>query len=446
MRGRWLLLMLQHHLIGDHTTLDLLAEEIHAHLRGREKELPTPLPFRNLVAHARLGVSKEQHKAFFTQMLGDVDTPTAPFGLLEVHGDHTAMAEASVALDPELSSRIRSNARRLGVSPASLCHLAWALVLARVSGRQDVVFGTVLFGRMAGGEGADRVMGPFINTLPLLIRIGEQSVRDSVRHTQIVLAELLRHEHASLALAQRCSRVSAPAPLFSALLNYRHIAPSANPTSNDALEGTEWIDGEERTTYPFDLSIDDLGEGFRLVAQVADSIDPLRICEFVRTALATLVTALELAPDTPVIELDLLPPAERRLVLHEWNDTAQPFPRDQCVHQLFEEQVARTPDAIAAVFEDRELTYAELNSQANQLAHYLLEHDVKPDDRVAICMERGLEMVVGLLAVLKAGGAYVPMDLAYPDERLAFMLKDSGARLLLTQSRFATRFAETLLA
>ena len=117
------------------------------------------------------------------------------------------------------------------MSVASLCHLAWALVLARITGREDVVFGTVLFGRMQGGEGADRVMGPFINTLPLRIQIGDQSVLESIRHTHTLLAELLGHEHASLALAQRCSAVQAPAPLFSSLLNYRHSEGAPVPTS-----------------------------------------------------------------------------------------------------------------------------------------------------------------------------------------------------------------------
>ena len=128
------------------------------------------------MAQARLGVSQQEHEAFFRQMLGDVDEPTAPFGLLDVQGDGSGIEEARLALDADLARRLRANARRLGVSAASLCHLAWAQVLAKVSGREDVVFGTVLFGRMQGGEGADRVMGLFINTLPVRIPIGEEGV------------------------------------------------------------------------------------------------------------------------------------------------------------------------------------------------------------------------------------------------------------------------------
>src|SRR5262249_51236126 len=152
--------------------------------------------------------------------------PTLPFGLLDVRGDGSDIEQAHLSLDGDLARRLRVGARRLGVSAASLCHLAWARVLAKVSGREDVVFGTVLFGRMQGSEGAGRIMGLFINTLRVRIMIGNEGTEASVRRTHMLLSDLLRHEHASLALAQRCSAVPAPAPLFSALLNYRH-SPSA---------------------------------------------------------------------------------------------------------------------------------------------------------------------------------------------------------------------------
>ena len=221
-RGRWLLLMLTHHLTSDHESLEVQREEISAHLRGLESELPAPLPFRNYVAQARLGVSREEHERFFRGMLGDVEEPTAPYGLLDVWGEGRGIEEARLPVAGELGARLRRRARALGVSAASLFHLAWAQVLARLSGRADVVFGTLLFGRMQGGEGADRVMGPFINTLPVRIGVGEEGVEAAVRRTHALLADLLRHEHASLALAQRCSGVAAPAPLFTSLLNYRH--------------------------------------------------------------------------------------------------------------------------------------------------------------------------------------------------------------------------------
>jgi amino acid adenylation domain-containing protein len=428
-RDRWLLLTLMHHLTGDHESLELQQEEISAHLRGLESDLPAPLPFRNYVAQARLGVSRDEHERFFGGMLGDIDEPTAPFGLLDAWGEGHGIGEARLAVADDLSARLRRRARALGVSAASLCHLAWAQVLARVSGRSDVVFGTLLFGRMQGGEGADRVMGPLINTLPVRIGVGEEAVDAAVRRTHALLADLLRHEHASLALAQRSSGVAAPAPLFTSLLNYRHGGRTKQPR-----EGVRGIGAEERTNYPVTLNVDDRGEGFSLTAQVAAPADAEQVCRLMHTALEGLVEALEVTPGRAVGSLDVLPEAERRQVVEEWNRTAAEVPADRCIHELFEAQVERTPDAVALRFEEASLTYAELNARANRLAHHLRGRGVGPEVRVGVLMERSLEMVVSLLAVLKAGGAYVPLDPGLPAERLAYMLDDSGVPLVLVQA------------
>ncbi|HEU4881299.1 MAG TPA: amino acid adenylation domain-containing protein, partial [Longimicrobium sp.] len=447
-RGRWLLLMLMHHLSGDHETVEVLQEEISAHLLGREAELPAPLPFRNYVAQARLGVSQEEHEHFFRGMLEDIDVPTAPYGLLDVWGEGLGIGEAWLPVEGDLSARLRRRARALGVSAASLCHLAWAQVLARLSGREDVVFGTLLFGRMQGGEGSDRVMGPFINTLPVRIGVGEEGTEAAVRRTHALLADLLRHEHASLALAQRASGVAAPAPLFTSLLNYRHGGGSRRPQAGQAgqaeqseqseqagqaLEGMRGIGGQERTNYPVMLAVDDWGEAFSMSAQVVAPVDPRRVCRLMHTALERLVEALEIAPERAIGSLDVLPEAERREVVEVWNGTAAEAPADRCIHELFETQAARTPDAVAVRFEEDSLTYGELNARTNQLAHFLRRRGVGPEVRVGICLERSLEMVVSLLAVLKAGGAYVPLDPSLPAERLAYMLDDSATPVLLTR-------------
>src|SRR4030095_6964355 len=181
------------------------------------------LPYRNLVAQARLGARREEHEAYFRRLLGDVEEPTAPEGLLNVRGDGSGIEQTRLQVDPDLARRLREQARKLGVSAASLFHVVWAWVLARVSGRQDVVFGTLLLARMQGGPNSDQALGLFLNTLPMRIRVAEEGAEESVRRAHMQLAELLRHEHAPLALAQRCSAVPAPTPLFSSLLNYRHV-------------------------------------------------------------------------------------------------------------------------------------------------------------------------------------------------------------------------------
>ncbi|MGY4306193.1 amino acid adenylation domain-containing protein [Bradyrhizobium sp. USDA 4369] len=429
--GGWLLLLQFHHLVMDHTGLEVLSEEIASHLAGEAERLAAPLPFRTYVAQARLGMSREQHEAFFRGMLGKVSEPTAPFGLLDVQGDGSEIAEAHLELAPELAERLRSQARALGVSTASLFHVAFAQLLARSCGRSEVVFGTVLFGRLQGGEGTERALGLFINTLPLRVEVGEQSVAASVREVQRHLAELLRHEHAPLALAQRCSGVAAPVPLFSSLLNYRHSAMDGS-ADRRAWEGIELLHAEERTNYPLVLSVDDLGEGFTLTAQVEAAVGAARICAFMATALEGLAEALERTPERPLRQIDVLPDAERHRIVVEWNATAADYPQDVCVHELFEAQAERTPDAVAVVHEDRQLSYAELNAQANRLAHHLRGLGVRPDDRVAICIERSIDLVAAELAILKCGAAYVPLDPAYPAERLAFMIEDCEASLVLT--------------
>ncbi|MES2939619.1 MAG: non-ribosomal peptide synthase/polyketide synthase [Pseudomonadota bacterium] len=433
--GRWMVLLRLHHAVADHTALELIQHEVQAHLEGRAAELPAPLPFRNFVAQARLGVPKQEHEDFFRRMLGDLEEPTAPFGLSEVQGDGIAIRESRQRLDRELALALRRCAAASAVSVASLCHLAWALVLARTAGRDDVVFGTVLFGRMQGGEGSHRVLGLFINTLPLRVQVGTASAREGVQDVHRLLAQLIRHEHAPLALAQRCSGVAAPTPLFSSLFNYRYSAdathsPDAQPAA--AWEGIDSLGAVERTNYAFTMSVDDLGEGLGLTAQVESSIDPDRICAFMREALQGLVEALTHAPELPLHRIGVLDAAERDQLLVGWNATQAAYPSTLCMHELVEVQAGATPEAVALVHGERRLSYRELDAQSNRLAHHLRTLGVGPDARVAVCVQRSERMVVALLAVLKAGGAYVPLDPAYPAERLAYMLQDSQPRVMLT--------------
>ncbi|MDX0061335.1 non-ribosomal peptide synthetase, partial [Sinorhizobium meliloti] len=332
--GRWLLLVLQHHLIGDHTTAEVMHAEVRAVLDGRAHELPAPQPFRNLVAQARLGVDAKAHEEFFQEQLADIDEPTMPFGLSEVRGDGSGVGEAQRMLPQALNDRLRQQARRLGVSLASLCHLAWGQVMARSSGREQVVFGTVLFGRMHAGAGADRAMGLFINTLPVRLDLDGTGVEASVRTTHARLSELLAHEHASLALAQRCSGVAAPAPLFSALLNYRHNTPAAACEADDVLSGMERLGGEERTNYPLTLSVEDFGEALGLTAQVVEPVSADRVCGYMQQVLEQLAEALEHAPNRPVRDLDILPAAERTYLLEDLNRTAAAYPSERCIHEL----------------------------------------------------------------------------------------------------------------
>ncbi|WP_141700435.1 condensation domain-containing protein, partial [Pseudomonas sp. BIOMIG1BDMA] len=424
-----------HHLVMDHTALDTVQQEMRKILLGHGEALGHAVPYRNYVAQARLGSSEAEHEAFFREMLGTLDEPTLPFGLQDVQGEGHGVGEATHLLDVDLSLRLREQARQAGVSAASLFHLAWARVLGTLSGRQNVVFGTVLLGRMQGGEGADRALGMFINTLPLRVDVAQVSVQGAVKSTHARLTALLGHEHASLALAQRCSGVAATTPLFNALLNYRHSAGVEDAVEMDqAWHGMYLLHAEERTNYPITLSVDDLGEQFNLSALVVSPIEARRICDYLLTAVTHLVQALEQTPQLPLEHVTVLPEEEARQVLQAFNATARAYPDGQTVHDVFQQQAAATPHAVAAVQGAVSLTYGELNARANQLAHHLLELGAAPGERVAILLERSLDLLVAQLAISKCAAVYVPLDVNAPTDRQAFMIEDSGARWVLTTS------------
>jgi len=323
--------LLHHHLIDDNTSLRYVLAEIEAHLLGRAEELGKPMPFRNLVAEARLGVSREEQERFFRERLGDVEEATLPFGMGNAQGDGRGIEEAREEVEEGLGKRIREVAGRMGVSAASVCHVAWGQVIGRVSGREDVVYGTVMLGRMQGGEGGERVMGLFINTLPVRMQVGGEGAEASVRKMHEELGELLRYEHASLALAQRCSGVAAPMPLFTGLLNYRHAGKLGRGGEGEGGEeekawmGVEVLGGEERTNYPFTLSIDDEGGRFGLVAQVQRPVGARRVCGYMKRALESLVEALEREPRRALRSLEVVPEEEREQLVNGWNQTEREY-------------------------------------------------------------------------------------------------------------------------
>ncbi|WP_405402101.1 amino acid adenylation domain-containing protein [Streptomyces sp. NBC_01104] len=438
--GRHLVLLRMHHVVQDHTTKDVLLREIRAFLGGREAELPRPMPFRAFVAQAHGATEREAQERHFAALLGDVTEPTAPYGLIDVRGDGDGMTRATVDCTPELTGRLRTLARRLGVSLAPVMHLVWARVLATVSGRDDVVFGTVLFGRMNAGAGADRVPGPYMNTLPVRARTGDTGVLDAVAAMRGQLAGLLEHEHAPLAAAQRASGVPGDAPLFTSFLNYRHLAAEHDgtgaPGADGALEGIRTIYTHDRSNYPLSAAVnDDGGDRLGLAVDAVSPIDPHAVAELMHTATRNLAAALENALDGAPQErlgtVPLLDAAQRRLLLTDWNSTARDF-GTALVPELIGARAAETPDAIALVDGDEQVPYGELVTRANRLAHFLTAQGIGPESVVGLCLPRGAAQTVAVLGIWKAGAAYLPVDPEHPADRIAFVLADSGAAMLLT--------------
>ena len=424
-----------HHMVCDHQSWDLVLTEAIACLKGGEHELPAPGIYRDYVVWALANARTQDAEAFFGKQLGDVEDSTAPFGLFNVHGDGNHIEEARQILEPGLAQRVRIQARSLGMSAARLFHAAWALVVARTSGRDDVVYGSVLLAAQRRQARAERTLGLFVNTLPLRLNLRKLTALQLVQETCSQLGETLKHEQASLTLAQRCSGNAGPAPLFTAVLNYRHSVGHSvvDPRSEwTGAAGIRVLAHQYRTNYPVGMSVDNLGHEFSLIAQTEPPVDPARIIGYFQTAVRSLVDALEQAPQTRALSLSVLPESERYRLIESFNATGADYPEDRLIHELFEEQVRSTPHAVAVVHEERALTYLELNSRANQLARYLREEGAYPERLVALCIERSVDMLVGLLGVLKAGGAYVPLDPTNPFERLEHVLNDARPIVILT--------------
>jgi hypothetical protein len=428
--GRWMLLQLIHQLIGDHVASEMMNLEVEPILHGLEHSPPIPRTLDNPVSQASQ-VSTDDHDKFFIAMLGDVESPTLPFGLSNAHTNGEDITESSLALPQDLNDRLRFHAKQMGVTLASLYYVAWAQVMARTSGQDNVVFGTAL----SGGQEWDNAMGPLINTLPFRCDT-DVLVRECIRRTHVQLGALLEHRRAALSLAQRCSAVPSGTPLFTALFRYSNKVPSfGNADGHRVMSPNQEEDslmGQlDRTNYPLAMTVDESGSSTRLTLQAAQPIDPSQVCGYMRQALESLVKALEDDIDIPMSDLEIIPAQERQLILQTWNETQHEYPEHLCIHYLFEQQVERTPEATAVVYMDQSLTYGELNTRANRLAHHLIGSGVQPDDPVAICVDRSLEMIVGVLAILKAGGAYVPLDPTYASERLRDILTDAAPRIVI---------------
>ncbi|MFF6976063.1 amino acid adenylation domain-containing protein, partial [Streptomyces tsukubensis] len=425
-----------HHMVQDHMGMDVLLRELRAVLSGEASRLGPALPFRDFVAQTRR-VPRAEHERFFSALLGDVTDTTAPLGVTDVRGDGTDTATGVTPIPDDVVTHLRRAARDLGVSPATVLHVVWARVLAALSGRDDVVFGTVLFGRMNAGQGSDRVLGPFINTLPVRVRTDRDGLRDAVARMRTQLAELLEHEHAPLAVAQRSSGLPGDVPLFTSLFNYRYIGPQTEAASAPATAERQTVDGirsvysRERTNYPLAVSVNDLGNaGMSVTVQAVAPIDPDHVGQLLRTATEHAVTALTTAPDAPLTGIDVLDDTERDRILHRWNDTAETADAATIV-DLFRRHAEAEPDRDAVVADGIRTTYRELDEAAGQLAAHLRGLGVGTESVVALCLPRDDRMITAMTAVWQAGAAYLPIDSRLPADRVSFMLADSGAHLLL---------------
>ncbi len=408
---------------------------------GEQAVLIERRPYRDHVLWLKqhLTENREGAQTFFKALLEGFETPTNMTSLQLVPPRDAERERGYGAptfrLSIEASQAVRAACDTHDLSVSAFIEAAWALVLAAFSGTDDVVFGSTRACRRSAPSGSEDCIGLFINTVPVRAKLDpKQSVIELVKALRTQQLASRAVEHTPLVDVQAASALARGTQLFETI-----VVVSANhqDTRLKAL-GSMWLDRDfdlhSQTNFPINLmAYCDTELHFKLSHDRSrvDDRNAARIIELTRSVLE----AMALHPERAVGELPRVPAQELARLLHDWNATSCAYPERACLHELFEAQVAKTPDAIAVVYRSQKLSYRELDARANQVAHKLRAMGVGPDAMVGVFVERSLEMIVGLLGILKAGGAYVPMDPSYPAARIAMMIEDTRVSVLCTLER-----------
>ncbi|WP_434659697.1 amino acid adenylation domain-containing protein [Paenibacillus polymyxa] len=434
-----------HHIVMDGWCLSLINKEVfesYAALQeGRVPELAPAVPYSRFIEW----LEAQDRKAatdYWSSYLSGYEQQTALPAVKSGRksGGYTASDWVTV-LERELTLRVEETAKRYQVTMNTLLQTVWGIVLQKYNNHRDVVFGSVVSGRPSDIIGVEGIIGLFINTIPvrILSEAGE-SFAEVMKKTQE--QALASHAYDTYPLFE----IQALTDQKQDLIN--HIMVFENYPVDEQVEEME-IDGQELSPISNVVALEQTNYDLNVVVMPGECVKirfMYNALNYDQTDIERLhghfVNLLEqtlLNPNVRVEELELVTAAEKQQITREFNDTASAYPDNETIHKLFEEQAERTPDHIAVALGHQTLTYRELNETANRLARTLRDAGVKPDEPVGILTERSLDMITGTLAILKAGGAYVPIDSQYPEDRIRYMLEDSGAKLLLAQQDLLDR-------
>jgi amino acid adenylation domain-containing protein len=449
--GEHILLITQHHIISDGWSIGLLVDEVRtlyeAAIGATAAQLPElPIQYADYAAWQRdwlQGDVLQRHLEFWRGHLEG-----AP-GLLELPTDRPRPARQSyagghveLALDAGLTGGLRALAEQHGVTLFMVLLAGWATLLARLSGQRDIVIGTPVANRQR--TETEGLIGFFVNTLALRVRLSDElSVAEllaSVKASMLDAYEYQQLPFDHVVEELKPVRSMSYGPIFQVMLNL-HNTPADTEVGMSCLSFSHVQTPENTAQCDLLLALQEGQQTIGGSINFASDLFDRATVEGFAAQLQVLLAAMAADAGQAVARLPLLSASERERVLEGFNQTAAGFPRGQLMHQLFEQQAAARPEAPALAFGEVQWSYAELNRRANQVAHYLRALGVRPDERVAICLERGPALVAGLLGILKAGAAYVPLDPAYPAQRLAFMLQDSAPAALLTEAALAAPLA-----
>ena len=440
--SRWVMVLTNHHLVLDGWSLSVLLNELVA-LYSQQQDggadiLPAPRAYRDYLTWLTRQ-DADAARAYWRQRLAGA--AALPEVLDRPPGKPQGMAERRLTLSEEMVAELRGFVRRHGLTLGTLIHAAWAVVLAQYTGQKDVVFGTTVAGRPGELAGIERMVGLFINTLPLRVSVETDAVVvDWLKQLHALQLDDQRHGYASLAEIQRAADgAGGGGDLFQTLVVVENYPLAAALVDGNGADRAGFrltaASALERTHYPLTLIVLPRHSlEFRL------SFDRARVEE---AGVARLIGHLErvlrflaATPEGRLSELSLLSPEERQTITVDWNATAAVVPATT-LPALFAAQAARDPAAVAVVCGGARFGYGALDARSNQLARRLIGLGVGPETVVGLALERSVELVVAVLAVLKAGGCYLPLDAGHPPARLAFLLADAGAALVLTTAALA---------
>jgi amino acid adenylation domain-containing protein len=432
-----------HHLIMDGWSRALLVREVFtfydAFCRSEEREIEGVRPYGEYIRWLqRQDMGKAEQ--YWRKQLGGVKEPTR-LGIDKQGAGkrERGYGEQEVRLSEKVTAELVKVCRKQQVTMNTIVQGAWAIVLSRYSGREEVVYGTTVSGRPAEMEGVEGMVGLFINTLPVRVRVeGEEEVGEWLRRIQRQQVEMREYEYSPLVEIQKWSEIERGQALFESILVFENYPgePSLGKRGDNLEEKRQAsirrVQGFDRTNYPLTVVI---GAGSELAFRVAYSRGHYDSASIERLLDHYLRLLRAIAEDSQkrLRELSMLSPSEVNQILLEWNDTDTDYPRYASVHQLFELQARERADSIAVVSGSEQVTYAELNRRASNLAHLLTSLELGVESLVGLFLSRPPDVILGMLAVLKAGCAYVPIDPSYPRDRIALMLEDASVRAVLTE-------------
>ncbi|HLP46245.1 MAG TPA: condensation domain-containing protein, partial [Candidatus Kapabacteria bacterium] len=434
-----------HHIIMDGWCADILVKEmtyIYYQLKGGGKiELPVPVSYRQFIKWLEQQ-DKEKGLSYWRTYLENYETP-AVIPKIEPGRKEFLQEQLRLMINKELSERLTAVANENQVTVSTFFHMVWGILLQRYNDTGDVVFGSVVSGRSAEIPGIESAIGLFINTIPVRVQCsGHERFNGVLKRIQEELIASRAYEY--VPLVEIISAGRQKQDLIDHIFvveNYSAVEEKNKDLKKENNLGFSITGGEivEQTNYDLDVIIE-LGRQWLIRFRYNSQVYENDMIEKIGEHLLQIMQQVTADPKIPVNEIEILSPQERKQLLYDFNDTAAGYPADKCIHRLFQEQVEKIPDHIALVGPEPiqhdqakiTLTYKELNNKAGQLAHLLIKKGVGPDIIVGMLLERSLEMIVCILAILKAGGAYMPIDPDYPRERIDYMLKDSGAKLLVT--------------